>query len=570
MVRYDTREGDGVMAIYHLSVKVIGRNSGRSSVGAAAYRAGDKLTNEYDGVTHDYTNKKGIEYSEIMLPDNAPREYYDRATLWNEVECIEKTKDAQLAREIEVALPTELDLEQQKELVRRYVRENFVEDGMCADFAIHNPGKNNPHAHIMLTVRPLDEYGNWQKKALIEYICTRPGSGERKFTPSEFEVAKKQGWQKQYKFKDGNRQVWFTMKEGKKQGLERVNRNPKTSKFGRMNPISERWNSVEAELLWRKNWELVVNETLERLGFDARIDCRSFKDQGRLDEIPTVHIGPAATAIERRAKKELLEGKVNVARSAMAMLNAEIKEHNRLVKELNAKIDDITKQINELSATAVRKIEELKAELHIYIKQRNTLYKEEREKNYELSKLKATIEELTNCIDKINKANDEAMAHIEALNKERTTLGLFDGKRKQEINQQIANQNENINTRKQYLKSVLGGFNLVDIKGLNHLVSQCSEVDEEHRHIMEQATDCIEYIKRIIGECLYYVYVLGDNAPSTYNKEDILQELQRNNIQLSIEDIEFINKEYGVNIKEQDFDKNTRNRDKDMNRSRGR
>ena len=149
------------IAIYHLSIKIFSRGKGKSAIAAAAYRAGEKITNEYDGITHDYTKKKGIVHTEILLPDHAPAEFSERAILWNSVEKFERYKTAQLAREIEIALPVELSIEQNSSLIRRYVNENFVKAGMCADIAIHNPDtededgnkiiNKNPHAHIMLT-----------------------------------------------------------------------------------------------------------------------------------------------------------------------------------------------------------------------------------------------------------------------------------------------------------------------------------------------------------------------------------------------------------------------------------
>ncbi len=135
----------------HIPVSIIKRSAGRSAVAAAAYRSGTKLTNEWDGMTHDYTRKGGIVHAEIMLPAHAPPEFADRSTLWNSVEQIEKARDSQLAREIEAALPRELSGEQQLALVRAYVKDNFVDKGMCADFAIHDKGTGNPHVHIMLT-----------------------------------------------------------------------------------------------------------------------------------------------------------------------------------------------------------------------------------------------------------------------------------------------------------------------------------------------------------------------------------------------------------------------------------
>ena len=135
---YPTERRPKKTAIYHCSIKIIKRSQGRSAVTAAAYRSGQKLTNEWDGITHDYTKKGGVVYSEILLPAHAPPEFSDRSTLWNSVERIEKSRNAQLAREIEIALPVELDRQRQIQLVRAYVRDTFVASGMCADFSIHD------------------------------------------------------------------------------------------------------------------------------------------------------------------------------------------------------------------------------------------------------------------------------------------------------------------------------------------------------------------------------------------------------------------------------------------------
>ncbi len=151
------------MAIFHSSSQVIGRSSGKSSVGASAYRAGEKIYNERDGLEHDYTKKEGVVFKEILAPENAPDWATDRAKLWNEVERVEKRKDSQLAREINIALPKELNREQQIELLRNYVQESFVSKGMIADTVIHDTDKGNPHAHIMLTMRDITQEGFGKK-----------------------------------------------------------------------------------------------------------------------------------------------------------------------------------------------------------------------------------------------------------------------------------------------------------------------------------------------------------------------------------------------------------------------
>jgi Ti-type conjugative transfer relaxase TraA len=147
------------MAIYHLHAKMVKRSEGRSAVGAAAYRAGARFTDERTGYTYDYTDKPGVEHTEIIAPEGAASWVYDRARLWNTVEESERRKDAQVAREIEIALPVELSKDNQVELMRDFVRRTFVSKGMVADFAIHRDNPENPHAHLMLTTRDLTEDG---------------------------------------------------------------------------------------------------------------------------------------------------------------------------------------------------------------------------------------------------------------------------------------------------------------------------------------------------------------------------------------------------------------------------
>jgi hypothetical protein len=166
------------MAIYHFNVKLISRSAGRSAVAASAYRSASIIEDRRQGLTHDYSNRRGVLSAEILAPDGTPDALRDRATLWNEVEAAERRKDAQLAREVTVALPHELDDAQRADLVRDFAQTNFVDRGMIADIAIHAPGaegdERNHHAHIMLTTRSVDEDGfggknrSWNSKDLLE------------------------------------------------------------------------------------------------------------------------------------------------------------------------------------------------------------------------------------------------------------------------------------------------------------------------------------------------------------------------------------------------------------------
>lgn len=223
------------MAIYHLCIKIISRGKGKSAVAASAYRSGEKIKNEYDGIVHDFTRKGGIAHTEILLPQNAPQEFSDRGTLWNSVEKIEKSKNSQLAREIEVALPKELDREKQINLVREYVKENFVKIGMCADIALHDKNDGNPHCHILLTMRPLNEDTTWGAKSKKEYILDENGE--------------------KVKLKNGNY---------------------KTRKINTTD-----WNEQDKAEEWRKAWADITNKYLEENSIQDKVDHRSYQRQSK-------------------------------------------------------------------------------------------------------------------------------------------------------------------------------------------------------------------------------------------------------------------------------------------------
>lgn len=329
------------MAIYHMQAKIVSRGKGRSAVAASAYMSCSSVTNEYDGVHHDYTRKKGLVWEQVFLPENAPVEWQDRAILWNAVEDAEKSKDSRLAREFVVALPRELNADQQIALLTEYIQQQFVADGMCADVGIHDPDTpgHNPHAHILLTIRPLDEHGKWQYKTEKEYLCIR-GDEERGFTASEFLQAQNEGWEKQYPYLVGKKKVYMTTADGEAQGLKRASKHPKSTTYGRQNPITERWNSESQLILWRSAWADIVNLHLERVGSTERVDHRSHAERG-LDEQPTIHEGVAARAME---KKGIISDRCE--------LNRQIKADNALLRELK----DLVSMLTELVADAASSI----------------------------------------------------------------------------------------------------------------------------------------------------------------------------------------------------------------------
>ena len=366
------------MAIYHLEAKVVSRGAGRSAVAASAYLSCSRLYNDYDGIQHDYTRKQGLVWQQIFLPEYAPQEWQDREKLWNAVEEVETAKDSRLAREFVVALPIELSREQQIELLQDFIREQFVSDGMCADAAIHDTDGHNPHAHILLTVRPLDEQGRWQYKTEKEYLCMRNGE-ERGFTAAEFRAAQNEGWEKQYPYKVGKKKVYMTPSAAEAQGLVRADKHPKSTRYGRQNPISERWNSEEQLVVWRAAWADVTNRQLEMYGHDERIDHRSNAARG-LDEQPTIHEGVTARALER---KGIIADRCEI--------NRQIKADNALLRELKAAVKKLGQAVKNTLPAIAEAMENLRKNLLLFCYQLGYLRKGKERLNTSLNTLRPAL-----------------------------------------------------------------------------------------------------------------------------------------------------------------------------------
>lgn len=292
---------------FHFNISMISRGKSKSAVASAAYISCEKIKNEWDGVIHDYHNKKGLLHSEIFLLENIPKEFQNRSFLWNSVELNEKASNAQLARNFIIALPKELSFEENKKLITEFIQENFVSKGMIADLAIHdesNEGNNNIHAHIMTTLRPINEKGQWQAKSKKEYILDD----------------------------EGNK---ILNKNGK----------PKTRKV----ELTD-WNNKGNAEKWRESFAEICNIYLERNNLEKRVDHRSFERQG-IEEIPTIHLGASASALER---KGIETDKGNI--------NREIKKHNSLVKAIKERISELTSWIGSLIGNLQAKYDEYKQE----------------------------------------------------------------------------------------------------------------------------------------------------------------------------------------------------------------
>ena len=257
------------------------KNSCPSAVDAAGYISREELTSEYDGHTYKPDPHEDLVHSEIDLPENAPEEYKDRATLWNSVEAVEKQKNSQLARTFKASLPNDWTYEIAEEVVRKYVMDNFVSKGMCADWAIHDSvndkGQRNLHFHLLLTLRAIDENGKWMPKQKKVYILD----------------------------KDGNK---IKTKKGYKSKTEKTTD----------------WDDPANSKMWRRNLTELVNETNDALKIDEHWEHRSFKELG-IEEPPTIHLGSKANALEKKG------------------IHTERGDYNRKVMEIRGLIDFIAK-----------------------------------------------------------------------------------------------------------------------------------------------------------------------------------------------------------------------------------
>lgn len=272
--------------------------------------------------------------------------------MWAAVETAEKTKDSRLARQLIVALPIELERDDWLLLLRGFIQMVCVDKGMCADFAIHDPDGHNPHAHIMVTMRPSDAHGKWQSKTQKEYLC-RKADEERGFTAQEFLQAKEDGWEKQYKYRSAaGVSAWLTPTQAAREpGWERCSKQPKAAKFGRQNPLCARWNSPEQLLDWREAWADAVNRALEEKQQSASVTHLSHAALG-LDEQPTVHEGSQARSLELQGIK-----------ADRCELNRQIRADNKLLRELKAQLAKLSKVVENTVEHIAETLERLRSSL---------------------------------------------------------------------------------------------------------------------------------------------------------------------------------------------------------------
>jgi len=440
------------MAIYHLEAKVISRGSGRSAVAAAAYMSCSKILNDYDGVQHDYTRKQGLVWQHIFLPEYAPAEWSDRGTLWNAVEENEKTKDSRLAREFVVALPIEMGSAEWEKLLSEFIQDNFVADGMCADVCIHDTDGHNPHAHIMVTVRPLEENGQWQYKTEKEYLCVRNGE-EMGFTGTEFKQAQKEGWEKQYQYKVGRKKEYMTPSVAEAAGYERVSKTPKSTRFGRQNPIAARWNSDEQLVLWRSAWADVTNRCLERVGAEARIDHRSHADRGILEQ-PTIHEGVTARVMEQ-------QGFI----ADRCELNRQIKADNKLLRELRSAFEKIAKAVKNTVPAIAEAMETLRRNMLIFRYQILHTKANRRSIKYTLADVMPVLRQYSDLVGQIKTLSRERKDLLD----EKKATSVLNILKQRELAKRIAQLSEDIEELRSEKTMILSRFDKTDDEGMKEV-----------------------------------------------------------------------------------------------------
>ena len=459
------------MAIYHLEAKMVSRGAGRSAVAAAAYLSCSRLLNEYDGVQHDYTRKQGLGWRQVFLPATAPAEWQDREILWNAVEETETAKDSRLAREFVAALPIELSREEQIQLLQDFIKEQFVADGMCADAAIHDPYPpgHNPHAHILLTVRPLDEKGKWQYKTEKEYLCVKDGE-ERGFTAAEFKQAQGDGWEKQYQYKVGKKKVYMTPSAAQAQGYERVSKYPKSTKYGRQNPISERWNSEEQLVFWRKAWADVTNLHLERAGQEERIDHRSHAERG-LEEQPTIHEGVIARALE---KKGIVSDRCE--------LNRQIKADNALLRELKAQMKKMAQAVKNSLPAIAEAMETLRANMIVFRYQLRHISRGKYKLSQYLDAAKPTFAEYLALVQKIKTAAKERKTMLT----EKKEISFWNASKHKELSAKIAKLTEDIEELKSEKAVLLNQLDYADDSGIAAIKKDIADAEASLSKLEQQ------------------------------------------------------------------------------------
>ena len=479
------------MAIYHLEAKIISRGAGRSAIAAAAYQSGEKLYNAYDGLTHDYRKKGGILHTEILLPSQAPAAWKERQILWEAVETAEKTRDSRLARQLIVALPVELAQEDWLRLLRSFLQKECVDQGMCADLAIHDPDGHNPHAHILLTMRPLNTQGQWQAKTQKEYLCSKAGQ-EQGFTAQEFLQAKTEGWEKQYKYKNPQgRTAWLTPSQAvQTPEWVRCSKQPKAAKFGRQNPLCARWNSQEQLLQWRCAWAEAVNHALKEKQQTALVTHLSHAAQGMAEQ-PTIHEGYHARKLEKQG--------ISADRCE---LNRQIRADNALLHTLKEQLEKWTEWVGQGVEKMAALLEQLRSNLILL--QYRVLSNEARTDTYKREA--AYMRPLLKDVDDTNRQLTEIQLQRQKAQADKKKLSPLQLRKHRHLSEQIAaltEELEELQSRRHMLMEKLYCKKDSDVtqreKELAQLTLMIEQLDTQRNSLQEQLKKDLQHFTGLIN-----------------------------------------------------------------------
>ena len=455
------------MAIFHLSVKMISRGKGKSAVAAAAYRSGEKITNEYDGITHDYTRKRGVVMTSILLPDNAPIEFYNRSKLWNAVEKIEKAKNAQLAREVEISIPKELNFAEGYHLVAEFCQKNFVEEGMIADICFHDKGDGNPHAHIMLTVRPFNKDGSWGSKQKKEYILDE--NGEKIYDQKK----------RQYKCKS---------------------------------VLTTDWNDRNNVEKWRKSWAELCNKYLQQAGRNERVDHRSYERQG-LEILPTKHLGTAASQMEKRNIKTD-RGETN---RYIKKVNRIIRFYNEEIAKLREEAKHLVKNVKDKIIKVARNLEQLRKSLlcTVYAEKDNDKKMEQFRKLFpqDMNVIKTAYD----LIRKRERLNEEKRSYEMVVNarKEKKKRKEQAGKVLREVQMKLYRIDRQLSDLPQFYKM----YSMYEME-------ECIENEERYKDIISKLEEAKEEIEMNRGWA-NLEYYMAKSKVEPENAEDVAKEQRK-------------------------------------------
>lgn len=467
------------MAIYHLSMQIISRSKGQSAVASASYRSGERLVDERTGEIKFYSRDVQPE-TMILAPTHSPSFVYDREQLWNEVEKVEKRKDSQLAREMNIALPKELSNAQQKELIQNFIQDQFVDKGMIADVAIHRDDKENPHAHVMLTMRDI----------------TPDGFGK-----------KNRDWNANF----------ANSKENNKGFVK----------------------SADGCLNIREEWANYANEALEKANVKDRITHLSHEARG-LEQLPTVHLGHVASEMEKKGK-ESERGNINREIKEYNSTVIDLEQYRQQKKELEQAIKKSTSTLAPEEKAILEKAKQILEGKNLNVKGMNERLEQLGKWSARIDREDSKLREKTTLFRKANEEIRWIKSFEKRIESEKETIskaGFFDRKTKQIANNEISRHQDLIKLHESELQKHLTKLGISDVKTLNEQEKNHSLEYETSIEKHKNQRNKIKHDKDILNQALA-IYKDGvvrqtaskypDNPEVNFMKYEDVQKLNRIN-----------------------------------------